>query len=40
MCFHKDRSARSLIYTTGFHTNDTVFYDIDDADTVLSTETV
>ena len=29
-----------LEHTTGFHTNDTVFYDIDDADTVLSTETV
>ena len=40
MSCHQDSSARSLIYTTGFHTNNTVFYDINDTDTVLAAKTV
>ena len=40
MCLHKDCSTRSFIDTTGLHTNYTVLYDIDDTDTMLSTETV
>ena len=31
--FHQDSSTRGFVYTTRFHTNDTVFYDIDDTDT-------
>ena len=30
MSCHKDCSARSLIYTTGFHTNNTVFNDVNE----------
>ena len=33
---HQDSSARSLIYATGFHTNNTVLNDINDTDTVLA----
>ena len=36
MSCHQDSSARSLIYTTGFHTNNTVFNNVNDTDTVLA----
>ena len=35
MCLHQDRSAGSLINAAGFHADNTVLYDIDDADAVL-----
>ena len=37
---HQDGSARSLINTTGFHADNTVLYDIDDSDSVLSADLV
>ena len=37
---HQDGSARCLIYTTGFHTNNTVFYDIYDTDTMFTSKSV
>ena len=37
---HKNCSTRSLINTTGFHSDNTVFNDIDDSDSMFSTETV
>ena len=40
MCFHKDCSTRSLINTTGFHTNNTVLNDVNDTDTVLAAKFV
>ena len=40
MCLVKDCSARCLIYTTGFHTYNTVLYDVADTDSVLSTELI
>ena len=36
MSCHQDCSARSLINTTGFHTNNTVLNDVNDTDTVLA----
>ena len=40
MCFHQNGSARSLIDTAGFHADNTVLYDIDDADAVLCAQFV
>ena len=40
MCLHQDRSAGSLINAAGFHANNTVLYDIDDADAVLCAQLV
>ena len=40
MSFHKNCSARSLVYTTGFHTNYTVLYDVNDADTMFAAKYV
>ena len=37
---HQDRSARSFVYTTGFHANNTVFYNVNDTDAVFTAETV
>ena len=33
--FHQDGSARCLVNAAGFHTNDTVLYDINDTDAVF-----
>ena len=35
---HQDRSARRLIHTAGFHSDYTVFNDVNDTDAVLSAE--
>ena len=40
MCFHQDRSARSFINTAGFHSNNTVFYNVNDSDSVFSAKFV
>ena len=40
MSLHEDGTARGLIDTTGFHTYNTVLYDIYDTDTVLATQLV
>ena len=40
MCLHQDRSAGSLINAAGFHADNTVLYDIDDADAVLCAQLV
>ena len=40
MCLHEDRETRGLIDATALHADDTVLDDIDDADTVLTTELV
>ena len=40
VCFHQDCSARCFINAAGFHSNNTVFYDIDDTNTVFATKTV
>ncbi len=37
---HQDRSARSFIDTTGFHSNNTVLNDINDTDSMLSAKFV
>ncbi len=40
VCLHQDRSAGSLINAAGLHANDTVFYDINDADAVPAAQFV
>ena len=40
MRLHEDGSARGLIDTAGFHADHTVFYDIYDADAVLTAQLV
>ena len=40
MCCHQDRSARSFINATGFHTNNTVLNNINDTDAVLTAKLV
>ena len=40
MCLHQDRSAGSLINAAGFHADNTILYDIDDADAVLCAQLV
>ena len=40
VCFHQNRSARSLIYATGLHTYNTVFNDINDTDTMFAAKCV
>ena len=38
MCLHQDRSAGSLINAAGFHADNTVLYDIYDADAIFNAE--
>ena len=40
MCCHQDRSARSFINATGFHTNNTVLNNVNDTDAVLTAKLV
>ena len=40
MSRHEDGSARCLIHTTGFHSDDTVFHDVDDSDAVFAAQSV
>ena len=40
MCFHQDGSARSLVYTSGFHSYHTVFHDIYNTDAMFSAQSI
>ena len=40
MCFYEDGSARCFIYAAALHTNNTVFYDIYDTDTMFAAQAV
>ena len=40
MRLHEDRSARSLVNAAGFHSDNTVLNDVDDADAMLAAQTV